>query len=54
VARNVAVLTDAPRVERPDIRPLDPVGAARLLAAVRGDRLEAVFDSLKVVLTTFW
>lgn len=43
VARNVAVLTDAPRVERPDIRPLDPVGAARLLAAVHGDRLEALY-----------
>ena len=43
VARNVATLVDPPRVARHDIRPLDADGAARFLAAVRGDRLEALY-----------
>ncbi len=43
VTRNVAALTDPPRVERPEIHPLTPGQAERFLDAVRGDRLEALY-----------
>jgi integrase len=43
VNRNVAALTDRPRPDRQEIRPLDPVEAERLLQHVRGDRLEALY-----------
>jgi integrase len=43
VARNVATLVDPPRVVQAEIRPLDPDEARRFLAAVRGDRLEALY-----------
>jgi integrase len=43
VARNVATLVDAPRVRRPDIAAMPPQQARALLAAVRGDRLEALY-----------
>ena len=43
VARNVAALTDRPRPNRKEVRPLDADQAQRLLAAVRGDRLEALY-----------
>jgi integrase len=36
VARNVARLVDAPKVRRPEIRPLTPTEAGRLLASVQG------------------
>ncbi|MBI4504010.1 MAG: site-specific integrase [Chloroflexi bacterium] len=43
VARNVATVVDVPRPERHEIRPLTPEEAQRLLKAVRGDRLEALY-----------
>jgi integrase len=43
VSRNVATLTDRPRSNRRDIRPLDAEQAQRFLEAVRGDRLEALY-----------
>lgn len=43
VSRNVAALTDRPRTERNEVRPLAPDQARRLLATVRGDRLEALY-----------
>src|SRR5207248_2376455 len=43
VSRNVATLVDPPHVERPELHALDPDQAGRLLAAVRGDRLEALY-----------
>jgi len=43
VMRNVAMLTDAPRVGRHDFTILDPEQARRFLDAVRGDRLEALY-----------
>jgi len=36
VARNVARLADAPKVRRPEVRPLTPTEAGRLLASVQG------------------
>jgi len=43
VARNVAMLVSPPRAVRYDMKPLDPDGARRLLAAAKGDRLEALY-----------
>jgi integrase len=43
VSRNVASLTDPPRVERVEIKPLDPDQARRLLAALEGDSNRALF-----------
>jgi len=44
VARNVAALVEGPRVERYRIQPFTPDEARTLLAAVRGDRLEALYS----------
>jgi len=44
VARNVAELTDGPKVERHEIRPFDPAEARTLLAAVGTDRLRALYS----------
>ncbi len=43
VPRNVARLVTPPRVKRPEVKPLTPPQARALLAAVRGDRLEALY-----------
>jgi integrase len=43
IARNVAKLVKPPAAVRPEIRPLDHERARRLLASLRGDRLEALF-----------
>lgn len=43
VTRNVATLVDAPRVRRPEIRPLTPDQARTFLDAVAGDRNEALY-----------
>lgn len=43
VPRNVATLTDPPRVPRTEIEPFSPEQALRLLEAIRGDRLEALY-----------
>lgn len=43
VARNVAELTDPPRVRREEIKPWTVEQAQAFLAAVKGDRLEALY-----------
>lgn len=43
VARNVATLAKAPRVRREEVVPYTPEEARRLLAAARGDRLQALY-----------
>ena len=43
VGRNVAALADAPTVPAREVTPLTPDAARRVLDAVRGDRLEALF-----------
>jgi integrase len=43
VPRNVAVLVDAPRVERFEIQPIDQSHAQLFLGAIKGERLEALF-----------
>lgn len=43
VTRNVAALAAAPKVERPEVRVLSPGDVRRLLEAVQGDRLEALY-----------
>jgi integrase len=43
VSRNVAALADAPKVPEPEIRAITPAAARQVLAAVKGDRLEALF-----------
>jgi len=40
----VATLVDPPRVQRREIKPLDPSDARLLLAAVRDNRLEALYS----------
>lgn len=45
VPRNVATLVTAPRVEKPEIKPFTPEKARAFLAAVRGDRLEALYST---------
>ena len=42
VGRNVASLAEAPKVPEPEIRALTPASARHVLAAVEGDRLEAL------------
>ncbi len=49
VPRNVALLVPAPRVERHEVRPLSPDDAQKLLEAVKGDRLEALFTAALAV-----
>ena len=44
VARNVATLVDPPRVQRREVQPLGPDQARAILAAVQGDRLEALYS----------
>ena len=43
IARNPVRLVDGPHLTRREIQPLDTEQARRLLAAVRGDRLEALY-----------
>ena len=43
VSRNVAVLADVPKVPESEIRAITPAAARQVLAAVEGDRLEALF-----------
>jgi integrase len=43
VTRNAAALVRPPKVERFEIRPLDPEQARTFLKAIRGDRLEALY-----------
>ena len=43
VPRNVVDMVPAPRVERPEIQPLEPEEVARLLKAAHGRRLEALY-----------
>lgn len=43
IARNVAALTDAPKVVQREMTALAPADARKLLAAVQGDRLEALY-----------
>jgi integrase len=44
VSRNVAALANSPRIPHHEIEPLTPGEAAVLLAAVQGDRLEALYS----------
>ncbi len=44
VARNVADLVDPPRIPHEEVRALTPTEAQALLAAVTGDRLEALYS----------
>ena len=44
IGRNAAALVDGPKVERFPIKPFTPEEARRLLEAVRGDRLEALYS----------
>ncbi|MGI8422981.1 MAG: tyrosine-type recombinase/integrase [Chloroflexota bacterium] len=43
VGRNVATLVDPPRSQKTEVQPLTPDQARTFLAAVKGDRLEALF-----------
>ena len=43
VTRNVAKLTDAPRVPRRPVHPLEPHEIRRFFAAIAGDRLETLY-----------
>ena len=45
VARNAAALADAPTVPAREVAPLTSDAARRILNAVRGDRLEALFTA---------
>ena len=44
ISRNAAALVDGPRVERYPIKPFTPDEARRLLEAIKGDRLEALYS----------
>lgn len=44
VSRNVATLIDAPKAKRPRVEPMPPEQARQFLEAVRGDRLEGLFN----------
>lgn len=44
VAKNAASLVDGPRVEQYEIQPFTPEEARKFLAAIRGDRLEALYS----------
>ena len=43
VARNVATLIDPPRMEEKDVEPFTPDECRKILKAVRGERLEALY-----------
>lgn len=43
VSRNVAALTDPPRLVRMEVRAISPEEARTFLTAIRGDRLEALY-----------
>jgi len=43
VAQNVATLVDRPRARRPEVQPFTPDQARTFLAAIKGDRLEALY-----------
>jgi integrase len=49
VARNVARLADVPPQVRAEVKPLEPHEAVKLLDAVKGDRLEALYSSALAV-----
>jgi integrase len=44
VSRNVARLVSPPRVQQAEIKPFTPEQARQFLAAIRGDRLEALYS----------
>lgn len=44
ISRNAASLVASPRVEHYEIQPLTPVEARTFLAAIKGDRLEALYS----------
>jgi integrase len=44
LARNAAALVDGPRIERYEIKPFDGTEARRLLDALEGDRLRALYS----------
>jgi integrase len=44
VAQNVATLVERPKAARQEVQPLSPEQARALLAAVQGDRLEALYS----------
>ena len=44
MAQNVATLVEAPKVASREVEPFNPEQARTLLAAVRGDRLEALYS----------
>lgn len=44
LARNAAALVDGPRIERYEIKPFDATEARRLLDALEGDRLRALYS----------
>ncbi len=44
IGKDVAALTDSPRVARPEMQALTPTQARGFLDAVRGDRLEALYS----------
>lgn len=43
IARNVALLVDAPKVEQYEVKPMDSEEAQKFLNVIKGDRLEALF-----------
>jgi integrase len=49
VSRNVVSLTKAPRIERKEVEPLTLEEAHRFLAAIKGDRLEALYTAVLAV-----
>jgi len=44
IGRNVAKLVDAPKVRRPEIKPLDLEQSRKFLDATKGERLEALYS----------
>jgi integrase len=49
VARNVATMVDGPRVRRQEIQPYSPEEAKKLLDALKGDRLEALYSAAMAI-----
>jgi integrase len=43
VSQNVATLVDRPKARRPEVQPFNPDQARTFLAAIKGDRLEALY-----------
>ncbi|MBT5049007.1 MAG: site-specific integrase [Rhodospirillaceae bacterium] len=43
IAQNVATLVDRPKARRPEVQPFNPDQARTFLAAIKGDRLEALY-----------